>query len=165
MKMKTKNSIIALCLLVAGMAFSGCSDKKDDPAPTTPAPEPTKTELLTGKNWKLTAMTSDPAINWGTGGAMVTDLYAQMSACDKDDISVFNVNNTYTDDEGATKCDPADPQTTSGTWVFNTTQTIITLDGTDSYNIEALSSSSLKINQVYNDGTTNYTFTMTFTKQ
>lgn len=164
--MRTTNKIITMSLMVLGMAISGCSDKKDDPAPTpTPAPEPTKTELLTGKNWKMTAFTSNPAINWDGSGTMVTDVYAQMSSCDKDDISVFNVNNTYTDDEGATKCDPADPQTTSGTWVFNPTQTILTLDGTDSYNIEALSSSSLKLNQVYNDGTTNYTFTFTFTKQ
>jgi hypothetical protein len=165
--MRTTNKIITMCLIVAGLAFAGCSDKKDDPAPTpTPTPEPTKTEYLVAKNWKITAYTSNPAIDWDGSGTMVTDVYAQMQACEKDNLYIFNANGTSTDDEGATKCSASDPQTSSaGPWAFNTTQTVITWDGTD-YIIEALGANTLRVREEYNPGTgVNYTFTITLTKQ
>jgi len=155
--MKLSIKTIAIACLIVGVT----SCKKD----ATPTPAPTKTELLTGKNWKVTAFTSNPAIDWTGTGVMVTDIYAQMQACEKDDLFMFNTNGTTTDDEGATKCNPADPQTTSGTWAFNSTQTIITVDGMDDFNIETLSATTLKGNMVFNDGATNYTFTITYTKQ
>ena len=50
-----------------------------------------------------------------------------MDNCTKDDLVTFNANGTITDDEGPTKCDPDDPQTTTdGTWTLtdNTKLTI-----------------------------------------
>jgi hypothetical protein len=62
--------------------FSGCKkDKEEETVTPTPAPAPTKTELLTGKSWKVTALTCDPAIDWNANGVMVTNIYAQLSPC------------------------------------------------------------------------------------
>ena len=36
--------------------------------------------------------------------------------CTKDDCSKFNSDKSISFDEGATKCDPTDPQTSTGTW-------------------------------------------------
>lgn len=36
--------------------------------------------------------------------------------CTKDDCTKFNSDKTIAFDEGATKCDPTDPQTSTGTW-------------------------------------------------
>lgn len=106
-----------LILVLFGSLFvSAC--KKD---------EPTRTELLTGKNWRISAATVNPALDLGTG-TPTSDFFALIPTCAKDNILNFSANGTVISDEGATKCDSNDPQTSSGTWVFkNTAQTAIVL--------------------------------------
>ncbi len=149
-----------LALAVLSIAFVSCEKDKDN--------KPDNTELLTGKNWKLTAFTIDPAIDWFGNGTLVTNIYAQLPTCAKDDLATFNKNGTVNFDEGATKCDPNDPQTTSGTWAFNTDKTIIsvTTDGeTESWKVLELKNDRLVIEyQEVEDGIT-YTLTGTFAKQ
>ena len=161
--MKTTIKTITMACLMLGLTITSCQKETE----TAPAPTPslTKTQLLTSKNWKMTAYTSNPAIDWNNNGTMVTDVYTQIPDCHKDDINKFNTNGVGIFDEGATKCDAADPQTTSGTWIFNTNETIITIDDFYSYTIETLNATTLKMSSVYNDGTTNYTLTVTYTKQ
>jgi len=140
-------------------------DKKDpDPEPTpAPAPVPeTNTQKLTGKNFKLTALTVNPAF-FG-----ITDIYAQMSDCDKDDIYRFEVGGVYKEDEGGTKCNSNDPQTVTGTWTWNTNETVLTtITGTDNIanTIVINDGTTLKTTVTENDGTTNYVFTSTYVKQ
>ena len=136
-----KNLIL---LLLVALVFTFNSCKKDKDEVVTPK---TKTQLLCGKNWKITAATVDPAIDWNGSGAVSANLYNQLQTCEKDGINVYNSNGTYTSDEGASKCDVSDPQTVTGTWVFNTNETTLVL------------SYSEVINSV------NYTVTATFTKQ
>lgn len=57
--------------------------------------------------------------------------------CTKDDCTNFKSDKTASFDEGATKCDPTDPQTTTGTWSLSAdgktltlTQDGVSLDGT-----------------------------------
>ena len=110
----------------------------------------------------MTAFTVDPAI-FG-----VTDLYAQFDDCSKDDLIRFDAPNIYKEDEGATKCDPMDNQTTTGSWTWNTTETILTITtGTDvtSYNVVTNDGTNLKVTSKESDGTINYVFTSTFIKQ
>lgn len=142
-----KNIIIIVVLI---FAISGCKKKETTPAKT-------KTELLTAHYWKLTAMTVDPPL------LTVTDLYAQMSPCAKDDIQKYNTNNTVVYDEGATKCDAADPQTTTSSWTFNSTETIITEDG-ENENVLNLTENELKLSYIFTDNGINYTVTATFAK-
>jgi len=147
-------------LLIVSLFLATLSCKKDD--------APTKTDLLSGKNWILTAETVSPAIDYN--GNLVTDLYAQMDDCDKDDISKFNANGTYTFEEGATKCDVNDPQVwESGTWVFNSDQTILILTSLDMDTVNAeiieLTSSKCVISQESNFDNINYTITDTYQKK
>ena len=118
--------------LMAVLTFSAC--KKDDPTP------PTKTELIS-RNWKITALSGTfpplPAI----------DLYAQMSACEKDNIMKVSSNGTYILDEGLTKCNASDPQVVeSGNWSFSSNETKITI-GSDTFDIVSLSATTLVITQ------------------
>lgn len=118
--------LITLFLAVSmALAISSC--KKDDDNNSTPANNnnsgggstPTKTEMLTAKKWKVVGLT--------VGGQ---DFYAQMDACDKDDTYEYKTDGTYIEDEGATKCDPGDPQEiTKDTWKFTDNETKIVADG------------------------------------
>ncbi len=97
-------------------------------------------------------------------GVQITDVYAQSAPCSNDNTETLNTNGTYTDDEGPTKCNLSDPQTTTGTWKFNSTETILTLDNTDSYNIQQNDGNILKVTQVKVDSGVSYTYTLTFNK-
>jgi len=146
-----KNLIL---LLLVALVFTFNSCKKDKDEVVTPK---TKTQLLCGKNWKITAATVDPAIDWNGSGAVSANLYNQLQTCEKDGINVYNSNGTYTSDEGASKCDVSDPQTVTGTWVFNTNETIITLI--------TLNETTLVLSYSEVINSVNYTVTATFTKQ
>jgi hypothetical protein len=98
---------ISLLLLLAA-ALGSC--KKDNE--TTPATA-SKADMLAAKSWRVSAASSTYTIN---GVPLVTNEYASMTACEKDDFTKFNANKTATFDQGASKCDPSDPQSRSGTW-------------------------------------------------
>ena len=145
------------------LTMLGCSKKEDD------KPAPSKTDLLTDRNWIATAFTVSPGISF-PGGITITDLYAQSRPCDRDDFVRFEKPNVFKNDEGATNCAQSDPQTTTGTWVFNQSQTIVTVTGpgspAQSYNITELTDTSLKYTVTESVGTpaVNYTYTATFRK-
>ena len=147
--MKAINKITS-ALLVLGLGITVVSCKKETPTPT---PAPTKTELITGGNWMLTSYVMDNV-----------EYYDQIASCQQDNLTIFNTNNTVTIDEGLTKCDPLDPQTSyGGAWSFNATETLITLDCSE-YELEILNSTTLKIkNTVVNGGMTSIS-TIIFTK-
>lgn len=123
--------LLSIALLTV-ITFSAC--KKDPPAP------PTNTELIS-RNWKITAMTGTfpplPAV----------DLYAQLQACEKDNIIKVQSNGTYTLDEGATKCNPTDPQIVeTGNWSFASNETKLTIMG-ETFDIVSLSATTLTLKQ------------------
>lgn len=136
--------------------------------------DPTRTELLTNKNWKLTACAIDPALN--VGGTLISDFYAQMAACDKDDIYNYKDNGTMTRDEGPLRCNGNDPQTYMGVWAFssdNSTLTVTITYGTtpvtQSHTILELTKTISRTKYTQNvdlgSGLLNYTFTNTYTAQ
>ena len=151
-----RKSPLYLFLLVAlTFAFGAC--KKDDN-------NKSNREQLIEKNWRMTAVTTDPPINFG--GIQFSDLYAQFQDCDKDDLLIFKTNGTVNYDEGATKCDPTDPQTTTGVWVLNTDETVVTVDG-ESWTILEISDNRLKVKYTtdfFGNGV-NSTITATFEKK
>jgi hypothetical protein len=154
MKTISIKALVAVCGLLAAVSMTSCEKDKD---------EPTTSEVLTGGAWRLTGLTSDPAFNWF--GTPVTNIYAQLPACIKDDNTVFKTSGTVNFDEGGSKCDPNDPQTTSGTWALSTDEKVLsmTTDGdTESWNIEALDDKAFKANyEITQEGLT-YTFTIVF---
>lgn len=145
-----------LAALAFMTVFSAC--KKDD--------EPngkTKEDLLTGKKWKLTAATVDPAI------FNINDWYAQMEECSKDDYIEFKKGGQAVFDEGTVRC-TGEPQTQTGSWIFNADQTKLTVSDPDedpiTYDIIELNDNTMKAKYSDRDPDTNinYTFTFTFSK-
>jgi hypothetical protein len=128
-----------LLMLMGGMvAISSCNKDDDD--------SPSKTKTISGKKFFVKSMNVSPGVTTPVG--IITDLYSFMPDCVKDDFMTFNENGTVVDDEGATKCEPTDPQTESGTWEFLTdeTQLKMTYDGiAQVFDIETLTDSMLKL--------------------
>ncbi len=162
-----KRCFLPLCSVLAlSLTFTSCKkDKKDDPAPVAK----TKTELISGKSWKLTAGTIDPAVDFSGTGTPTTDAYSQVENCRKDDLLRFDTPNVYTQDEGGTKCTASDLQTETGTWAFSMGETKITTStasgGSDTYNLVELTETTLKTSEVINIASVNYTVTSIYTKQ
>ncbi len=158
--MKTISLKTLVVMLGAVALFSTTSCKKDDDA------TPDKVKILTGGQWQLSALASDPAIDWF--GTPVTNVYAQLPACIKDDVTIFKTDGKVNFDEGPSKCSPNDPQTTTGTWTFNPAQTVlsVTRDGdTESWNVSELKGTTFKaVYTIVEEGIT-YTLSVTFTKK
>jgi len=94
------------------MLFS-CS-KSDNPPATD-----RRFENLTDKYFIRINSVSDPAYPLGNGTSS-TDLFHDWykDACVLDDLRMFKSNGQYLNDNGATKCDPSEPQTATLAWRF-----------------------------------------------
>lgn len=153
-----------LLLLFVGttvlFAFSGCA-KDEDPSPT---PKKTNEEILVSTPWRLSAMTVSPAYDWNGDGNLITNIYGQFPACYTDDFDTYNANKTYLTDEGATKCDPSDPQTFGGIWSMNSNQTQLILDG-DVMMIKSMSETQMTWETTFVEDGTTYTATATYSKK
>lgn len=161
--MRKTLTLLAFMSLVV-IFISSCSKDEDSPADNLK----TATEYLTAGNWKMTALTVNPS----TGG--ISDIFGQMPVCNTDDLTKFYSNGTITDDEGATKCDPDDPQITNdGTWVLSEDNTILTMDYPDEnpteLTIVELNRSTFKgtyiIIEDFGAGLKTYIFTITMSLQ
>ena len=147
-----------LLMLMAASAFifTSCNNDEDEP-------KPTRTELLTNKNWKISAQSET------SNGSAPTDTYANISSCNKDDLFIFGTDGKFTWDEGATKCDPSDPQTVeTGTWAFTNEESKIVLTfvgDTDEFEVQELTATQLVIKETSTfQGVTTIT-TTTYTAQ
>jgi hypothetical protein len=147
-------------LLIITITLLAFSCKKDEKV--------MKKDLLSGKDWILISETISPALD--VNGTLITDLYSQLDACDKDDIGKFNSNGTYTLEEGLTKCDVNDPQVyETGTWTFNSDETIIVTSSSTgevtNSNIQELTANKLILKQEAIFNNINYTITSTYQKK
>lgn len=162
MKMIFKS--LGLLSLMMLLALASC--KKEDPVI-----EKTTKEYLTAHNWKMTAQVIDPGIN--LGGTTITDMFVYLPDCTKDDVTKFESNGSITDDEGATKCDPTDPQTTTdGNWVLSSDNKTVTIsypnEDPTSIEIITINDNTLKGKFTTVDdfgaGVLTYVITVTFSK-
>jgi hypothetical protein len=145
-----KNYLLLLAL-ASSVVLTSCGDDEDV--------APTKTEMISNKNWTVTAETLAAA-------GMTQDLYSQMDACEKDNFVKFTSDGKGTFDEGATKCDPTDPQTENFNWSFGNNESVLTLsDGTNSIdqNISELSASKMVLTMSDTDTINGVPITYTFT--
>jgi PKD repeat protein len=103
---------------------------------TTP---PTKKEIIAAGPWRI--------IGFKTfDGTTTTDVYFQWDNCDKDDIYSFQANGTWTNEEGATKCNPNNPTIIgSGTWTLSSDENTIKMDTEEWTFVNPLTPSSMKI--------------------
>ena len=120
----------------------------------------TKTYYITQSTWKFSGAT--------VGGV---DASAFVQACQKDNILTFaNIggNKTGTLDEGATKCNAGDPQTTPFTWAFQAGETQLFISatlftgGNSTFTLVSLTATQLVISQVITLGGTPQNAVVTF---
>jgi len=117
--------------ILASVLLNACT--KNDTVPKT------KAELLTSGSWKQTGA------QYKVGADAWADYYSNIDACTKDDIITFKTDGTLTLDEGATKCDPNGPQVSSGMWLFQNNETILSTSVGISAEIEVLDEKTLQI--------------------
>jgi hypothetical protein len=89
-----------------------------------------------------------------------------MDPCEKDNFIKLTTTGTGTFDEGATKCDPTDPQTEPFNWNFtNNEATLHITDGTDSIDqtVAELTASKLVLTMSGTDNSTGMPITYTVT--
>lgn len=132
--------------------LSAASCKKSDPV--SPVAPKSKTILLTQTFWKLQSV----GIDANKDGVVENDVTSFIQACKLDNTYTFKTDGTGTMDEGAAKCNTTDPQTQAFTWVFKSTETV--LSGTFSFTngdatILSMDDTTLKV--AYDDpGTSNH---------
>lgn len=154
MKLKTFALLGVICTSVV---FTSCK-KDDDKKEETPAASIEGT-------WKMTAQTM--TVNLGTGDTTM-NTYADMEACEKDDLVRFNADKTVTNLAGATKCDPSEPTSESGgTWALSSDQKTLTVtDGSpDVFTVVTLNTTTLKLKMTDSSRGMTYVMNATFTKQ
>jgi len=131
-------------LLAAATVITSCSKDDDDNNSGGGGTPVSNTTKLCNKNWKMTSFKFNGV-----------EFISQLDACDVDDFIRFNTDNTYLEDEGPTKCDPADPQTLTGTWnwVANETKLVGSGDGLANDTLNVLTNSGTVLKLGYNDQT------------
>jgi hypothetical protein len=130
---------------------------------------PSKTEILTKSKWAWTAGTVSPAFDFfGDGKPISGEYHSKMPVCFQDDIRTFDAAGTYTVDEGATKCDPADPQIYNlATWKWEASETVIAIivDGeTRKWKVNELTETVMKVTEESTFDGKIYTFNYTFSR-
>ena len=128
----------ALLFVLTGIALTGC--QKD----TEPA-SPSKTQMLTGSPWHITAYTRTTG-----SGAPANYLNTVFpNACERDDRYAFNTNGTQIRTEGPTACSGNTSQTVVGTypWNLNSAQTQLTI-GNTTFDVVQLSADALQLRTV-----------------
>ena len=120
-------------------------------------PVKTKTELLTTGTWKYTSAIVSPAYDYYGNGNPVTDIYAIMQPCERDDYEIFFTNGIWEYNEGPTKCDPMSPQIVySEPWSFIDNETKVLVGNVDCTILE-LTETTLKLRYSFVDAGVTYT--------
>ncbi len=146
----------AFALMSSALLFSACSKDEETTTPTVAG-----STYLVGKDWRMIAATL------ATAGSPTVDMYAAMQPCEKDDLIEFLASGSVTMKEGATKCDPADPDTSpGGAWaLLNSDKQLRIIDGdTTLMDVVELNASSLKVKVIEVDMGVTYTTSYSFVK-
>ena len=137
--------------LIAMVGIVSCKKDRDDIGSKT------KTELLTTGTWKYTSCIISPAYDYYGNGNAVTDIFAIMQPCEKDDFEEFHTNGIWEYNEGPTKCDPSNPQIIySEPWSFTANETKVIVGGVECTILE-LTETTLKLRYSFEDAGVTYT--------
>jgi len=147
---------VTLASLILALINFNCS-KKDDPSGKTNA------ELILG-DWIVTGLTFSPMYDYDGDGLKETNAFSKMEPCEKDNTVSFLAGGVWKNDEGETKCDPADLQTLTGVWELSANQTTLNIDG-DIAEIKFLSNTTLTIEQEFTEMGVDYTQTLTLQRK
>lgn len=158
---KVNIKTLAMFAIAASLSLTSC-DKDDD---DDEEPAPTRSELLVSQQWSLIAFNVEPALDWDQDGTQENNLIPYVGACTLDDFWLFQANGNYTSEEGASKCNPNDPQIIeSGQWLWNSDQTRLILNAnsqTFEATVTSITASQLIWEYVIVNNGVTYTFTQT----
>lgn len=131
--MQKQIRLLSVLLFSFLIITGGCKkDKEDDP------PAKTKTELLTQASWKFSAATVSGF-----------DASGYLQPCQKDNVYTFATDGSGILNEGTTKCNSADPQTSPFTWNFASSETVLHISttlftgGSNDFNVVSLTETQL----------------------
>jgi len=133
-----QKSITGFCVFALfAILFFACK-KSSDSDNNNPK---SKTDLITASIWRF-----DNATVAGI------DISGSFEDCEKDNTVTFLSNGSGTIDEGPTKCDAADPQTTPFTWAFENNETSLhtttpLFPGTGDFKISTLNETQLSVSR------------------
>jgi len=134
-----KSGKLIFAFLSMTIFFTACKKDSDNNTPKT------NTDLLVQGSWKFDNVT--------VGG---TDVSSLIQGCQKDNTLTFTAGGSGTLDEGATKCNSGDPQSSPFTWSFATNETILHVSatlftgGSSDFNIVTLNETQLVLSQNIN---------------
>ena len=129
----------------------GCSSSKSFTVDVS------KAYFLALNTWKFSSAT--------VGGS---DVSALIQACQKDNLLTFSANLTGILDEGGTKCNPGDPQSTPFTWSLANNETLLHVStvfftgGNSVFTVVALTDAQLVLSQAITVSGTLQTAVITF---
>jgi hypothetical protein len=147
--MKSCKFILAFLSII--IFFAACKKDSNNNTPKT------NTDLLVQASWIFDNAT--------VGGSDVSSL---IQACQKDNTLSFAAGGTGTLDEGATKCNSSDPQSSPFTWSFATNETVLHVSatlftgGSSDFNIITLTETQLILSQNINISGTSQNAIVTF---
>jgi len=140
--MKNRLTLWTISLLALIVLLPACNKDDDDP------PAKTKTELLTTGTWKFSTATSSGI-----------DVSSQIPACIRDNTYTFVVaGGAGTLNEGATKCNAADLQSSPFTWNWASNETVLHVStvllpgGSNDFTVVSISETQLVVSQIINVG-------------
>ena len=132
-------------LLPVLLAVNLVSCQKDEATP------PSKTDLLTAKNWRLAAYTTQFTTN---GISTTTNTYASQPSCERDNFIVFKRDKSLLFDQGPIRCDPTSSQTTTFQWDWQDNETnlaytsTVNVVGTVKHEVLELTASTLRLRYI-----------------
>jgi len=124
-----------LCAGVFSICLLSCNKKSD------PQNQPTKTDHISASPWMYENAGIDNDKNGTIDLSLSTIAPTLLPTCLTDNKISFSRNNSGTTDEGASKCNTADPQTTNFNWSFADNEANLTI----SNNVFALLNGKSKI--------------------
>lgn len=128
--------------MLSMLLFTYCKKDKQD----TPKDAPFGKEFLVGKKWQMTGYTVNPGMDDGEGH-IITDVYAVLPACMKDDYTEYFADGTGAQDDSADKC-AGSPQRETFNWSLKADGSMeghADDDFTGTYKGEKINGSSFKV--------------------
>jgi hypothetical protein len=151
-----RNTLIITILASFFVIFFSCKKEKE-------VIPPTKTELLVGHNWQVKAAIVTPAFP-----IIGEDYFGNfLQNCQKDDFLTFYTDNNAVRNEGGSKCNTGDAQTTSATWAWQggETQLLYIENGNSTlYSVISAADSAMVLTNSLTYLNTTFTITSTWKK-
>jgi hypothetical protein len=154
--MSHRHFVSALVFTFSVFFVVSCKKKDDKTVEPPQSPQPSRTDLITAKLWKISGLTSGSSDLWNSG---------LVDPCNKDNTYRFKVNNILTAYDLPTKCNGSDPDSTNNPWTFTDNDTRIyvkiNLNTTveDTASIIELTESKIVLDADYNSVPVRFTLT------